>query len=334
MPHSAGGVIPAWFPYLHRIGFILTYTYTIDTVNLRGTRRGFFAARVARIYPVYVFGLVVAAGPTLWEPEGVAGVMKVSPITIIASTLTLTQAWLPWGHFVWNGPSWSLSAEALFYLVFPFLCPFVSRFSLGKIRGGLVVCALATQVIPLTYLTLHPDGNSIVDVPLWSDIVLFNPMAHLPIFLFGMLLGRLFLLRRFKRPLRNTDALAALVILFTIEALLLSNYGPGLMVRDGLLIPIFGLLIYTLARGHGIIATLLSHPIFLLLGEASYALYILHWPLHAWLIKILGVSEQVADGSALFFWCYLALLIIVSILTLRLIEQPARRIVYNKLKGS
>jgi len=100
------------------------------------------------------------------------------------------------------------------------------------------------------------------------------------------------------------------------------------------LIPIFGLLIYTLARGHGIIATLLSHPIFLLLGEASYALYILHWPLHAWLIKILGVSEQVADGSALFFWCYLALLIIVSILTLRLIEQPARRIVYNKLKGS
>jgi len=68
--------------------------------------------------------------------------------------------------------------------------------------------------------------------------------------------------------------------------------------------------------------------------EASYALYILHWPLHAWLIKILGVSEQVADGSALFFWCYLALLIIVSILTLRLIEQPARRIVYNKLKGS
>lgn len=41
-------------------GFILTYTYLDDARRKRFNLRSFFLARVARIYPVYLLGLVIA----------------------------------------------------------------------------------------------------------------------------------------------------------------------------------------------------------------------------------------------------------------------------------
>ncbi len=291
---------------------------------MQQSKRQYYIARLARVYPVYIFGLLLGVGGALSTSTSDVTPVHLSPVIVAISTLTLTQAWLPWFHFVWNGPSWSLSAEAVFYLLFPFMCSDIGRLPLERLGRLLLLCAGVTQVVPLTYMVIEPDRGLSAAVPFWLDAALFNPLVHLPTFLFGMLLARLYVLRRSNTISQHHAGLALVAVGATIAALILSNQLPGMMVRDGLFVPVFGLLIYALAWNSGCIATFLSYRSIILLGEASYALYILHWPLHYWLCRIIGTSESQVQGSTPFFLTYLALLTGCSIFALYLIEKPAR----------
>lgn len=106
-------------------GFILVYTYVDPVGRMRLTPYDFWVARLARIYPVYLLGFVVAAGPYLFQHHS-AGASIVTALADIA----LTQAWIPTpAGTAWNGPGWSLSAEAFFYLAFPFTVLYIARFT-------------------------------------------------------------------------------------------------------------------------------------------------------------------------------------------------------------
>jgi peptidoglycan/LPS O-acetylase OafA/YrhL len=108
-------------------------------------------------------------------------------------------------------------------------------------------------------------------------------------------------------------------------------------VHQQLLLPLFGLLVYGLAGGRGLVARSLAVPFIVLLGDASYALYILHGPVHAWL----GAADR-AFGSgfhASSWWLpmYATVTIGFSLATYRMIEVPARdflrRWIGGRLRG-
>src|SRR5919202_5306181 len=165
-------------------GFILAYTYLDGRGRLRGTRGQFWVARIARIYPVYVCIWAVTAVPFVWLHYP-----HVVPVLSAATSLVLTQTWLPFFSADWNPPIWSLSNEAFFYLLFPLL-PIVvarlNRYHLYLAMGALWAMSLA---MPLAYLAAHPAGR------LWPAIV-FTPLLFLPEFLTGVALGRLYVLAR------------------------------------------------------------------------------------------------------------------------------------------
>jgi len=112
-------------------GFILAYQY-LDVGGTRPLdRRQFWWARVARIYPVYLFALLFAlpyffawAAATL-ESESPWASAKIA-VTLVAN-LTLTQGWIPQTVGPMNPPGWSLSVEAFCYLLFPFAAARVVR---------------------------------------------------------------------------------------------------------------------------------------------------------------------------------------------------------------
>ena len=58
-----GGIAVDFFFVLS--GFILTYNYVNQAGGQRVSGPGFYIARIARIYPAYIFSLFVAAGPFL-----------------------------------------------------------------------------------------------------------------------------------------------------------------------------------------------------------------------------------------------------------------------------
>lgn len=68
-------------------------------------------------------------------------------------------------------------------------------------------------------------------------------------------------------------------------------------------IPTSAALVYVFARSEGPIARLLSNRQLVLLGDASFMLYMIHWPLMhylgtAWWVAVLAVALSVA----LFLW--------------------------------
>src|SRR5205823_3975712 len=101
--------------------------------------------------------------------------------------------------------------------------------------------------------------------------------------LLGMVLARLFVTRAAVPPRFPPALLAVLAFALGIAALTQSGSLPDVLLHNGIMDPLCALLIYALAFNSGSLATFFGMPAIILLGEASYALYILHEPLWAWM---------------------------------------------------
>ena len=93
---------------------------------------------------------------------------------------------------------------------------------------------------------------------------------------------------------------------------------PRPVLANGLLAPLFALLIYSLAEGKGWLARCLSLPFLVLLGEASYGIYILQIPV-SYVLRVPPPHHSFAT-----FGLYLIALIGVALLSWRFVESPLR----------
>jgi len=69
------------------------------------------------------------------------------------------------------------------------------------------------------------------------------------------------------------------------------------------------------------VSRIFSRPVFVLLGEASYGIYILQGPIA---IGYLPVARRLALSPDAHFWSYALLLVLTSILCFQWIEVPLR----------
>ena len=300
-------------------GFILTYSYLSPEGTLLGSRRNFYVSRFARIYPAYFLAFVLAA------PSDIATSLHVNHLgTAIAkllvsagSVLTLQQAWTPWTAWNWNYPAWSVSVEVFFYLLFPWLGVRLARLkqtSVLPLAGLLWILALLAPF--LLWIIKGTTGQ-----PSRTDhlqmAVEFTPLLRLPEFAMGILLGRAYVLGRFQRLNGNLLTTVAFVAILTILAFCPNLPHP--LLANGLLAPLFALLIVGLALGGGPLAWFLARPFTVTLGEASYGIYILQIPL-ALLIK-----RPPPYYSVKMLCLYCALLVLCSLLSWRFVESPLRK---------
>lgn len=315
-------------------GFILAYNYLTPRGALRVSRRAFWLARGARIYPIYLLALAFAALPFLQSGRhGPSPCTGHHPVVTGLASLTLVQAWLPCSASVWNPPSWSLSAEAFFYLLFPLMAFALTRLTRRRLVMAVIAVWAALLAVALAYIIIAPDGAGTPGPwydRFWLKALYMNPLARLPEFLLGAVLGTLFLNRTARQtgPARTRSlhvallsiaALLGIIVVFSLGPL------PMVLLNQVILDPLFALLIYTLAFGVGPLAAFFALPLMRRLGEASYALYILHWPTWGWLNQALRPVLPYFTASRLFFAVYLCVAIGLAVLSLRFVEQPARR---------
>lgn len=255
-------------------GFILAWNYMRGDAPVRW--RAFWAARVARIYPVYLVGLVLALPHFLYSIGRAAGPSAGQGVASVVSALTLTQAWVPSLACQLNCPGWSLSAEAFFYLAFPLIAALLVRQPPWRVLAIAVGAGFVTFGAPLVLWQLHATVAGPDAAGLW-----WNPAARLPEFLLGVAMGRLYRSRLERRRARAPWGAIAAASMAAVVALCAVAWHPVAerVLTGGGTAVLFALLILALARGAGRIGRLLAHPVMLRLGEASYALYILHVPL-------------------------------------------------------
>jgi peptidoglycan/LPS O-acetylase OafA/YrhL len=144
----------------------------------------------------------------------------------------------------------------------------------------------------------------------------FNPLLRLPEFLIGILLGRAYNLGLL--PQLSSSIFSNLSATSILAILTFCPFIPHPLLANGLLIPLFAILIYSLAAGKGLLAYGLSRPTMILLGEASYGLYILQIPM----ALVLRVPPP--HNSLRTFAIYFVVLISTAILSWRFVESPLR----------
>jgi len=285
---------------------------------------GFYVARMARILPVYYLALGAMA---VWSfhDHSLDGLD-------FGLSLALVQAWLPPHSQALNAPGWSLSVEALFYLCFPPLLSLLCRLRSTKALVALLLCAWAGN------LALHA---ALVRLCLTSgsarlhDFVFYHPLTHLATFVGGVAGGLVF--DRHHRALARVSGPLMWGSLALFCGMVLARSPVLAFHHNGLFMPLFIAFIWGLgADPRGTVARIFSLPSLVLLGEASYGIYILQAP-----VSVLARGVEKWGGATLtpgqFFFSYYVLLIAVSVACFRLVETPLRERIkarYAALSGA
>ncbi len=285
-------------------GFILAYTYE-GQIDGKTNRLHFWEARFARIYPVYFLSLILA----FWFERGLS-------LGTRLAVLGMVQAWNPRTPQLtgaWNYPAWTLSVEAFFYLCFPFVLPWMSRRSARTLFWMIVF-------LPAVCIVAHTPVQGLGDLDRSSILIkaVPLPLLRIPEFLLGMAIGVKLL--RNEATGQNSGS-ARRVYLAVLSALVILGLPLGVWVSI-VVIP-FAILVYELAVGDSLLAKLLSTPLMLLLGSASYAVYLLQFPIRSSLRVIFSrLPEKLAHlGRPL----TPLILVLVSILVFKFWEEPCRR---------
>jgi peptidoglycan/LPS O-acetylase OafA/YrhL len=305
-------------------GFILAYNYR-GQIETRNHVFRFWEARVARIWPAYLFSLLCSSFPLSHVPR--------FPLAMM--TIFMVQSWDPFHPEyagLWNFVCWSLSVEAFFYLVFPFL-----QTSIEKLRrvhlivfGAAVVLFCALFNTPYHSMLLRYTGAFYL-IPV--------PLIQLPTFIAGVFLGNLFLL-----VARRTTGLEASVSGDYLNKGTLRADSPKPRARfayitwiglaasvatlctaqqnwEGLAVASFSLLLLGLAFEPTILSRFLSTRILILGGEISYAMYLLRTPVQAWVLAFPALHANLIVDLL-----YVPLVVVpLSLLCFYFIEGPSRR---------
>ena len=318
-------------------GFILTYNYFDPVRGCRTSDREFWVARFARVYPVYLLGLVLAIPLLLNDLAQEDGTPLVTKIAAIVLVVVLLQSWLPQTAWLWNFPAWSLSDEAFFYWAFPGTARRLRGLRQSQIIIAMAAVWLVAQAPPVIAQVLGPDGVAVIPESAMSTVmrgVQMNPLLRLPDFVIGILLGRFYLLY-ISREQQEQLPLRRLGPVFSIGGLALSiaavavsaEYPFPLTWSRSLLAPLNAMLIFGLALGGGFLWKLLNTRALVLLGNASYALYLLHIPVIFWTLLAARSWFGVQSPECWeMFAAYVIVAVGVSILAFLVVEEPMRHL--------
>ena len=315
-------------------GFILVYTYAGKAFDLRQ----FWRARLARLYPVYLFSLLIAA------PFFFYVVLKFNISEFawfrnhlgltVALVLAMLQAWVPQAALGWNGVSWAVSVEIFFYALFPALLVRFSRISNRSLMAISLGCWMMAIATALVYVVLAPDhvvADSSKDFLPWLSALKFNPLVRLPEFLMGLACGCWFL-----RGGHHPKLATPLVLGGTSVALLTAAFSDRIaypILHTGLFAPAFAAIVCGLALQPRW-TSFLESRLLVLLGESSYCLYLLHTMIVGMVLYADAPHPSTAPqklapppvvptlGRAV---AAALMATLVAVLVYRLVEDPARR---------
>jgi peptidoglycan/LPS O-acetylase OafA/YrhL len=305
-------------------GFILALNYRPMGRWNDSMRKTFAVARFSRVYPVYLlaFGAIspIIVSATLL---GHSWSLLLRRLGSGILNVLMLQAWIPQAALSWNGPGWSLSNEAFFYLLFPLIGGIFFRASSLRQAAAILSILWILALLPpvVTIIQGSPGFGDLAAIedpasPV-ASFVCFNPLLNLPLFLAGIVACRVFLLLQASGNLLGKGYLIYVPgIAFLLALTSFGNHIPYPLMHNGLMLPAALAIIIGLALGDRYLCAILSSRVLVFLGKASYAEYLLHFPIRA-VFEWLGAS-----WSALEQMVYLLAVIVLSALVYQFYERP------------
>lgn len=309
-------------------GFVISYAYD-SRWGCGLSPGGFFCRRLVRLHPMVVLASVVgiaaflAQGGVRWDGSAV-------PVSWVMLALLATMLMVPalpgspaevrgnGEMFPLNGPAWSLFFEYVGNVVYALVVRRLPTRALAVVALALGVALVWMAVGDVAQMGMFGVGWTLDGLNFWCGLV-----RMLFPYTFGMLLARRF------RPVRVRGAFvivsAVMASLFAVPCLPQSGGVNWNGVFEAVCIVVVFPVLLWLGASERPVGPRRS-ALYRLLGDVSYPLYIVHYPLfylfYAWLVRsgtyslagALWQSAAVVGGSLVLAW-----------LALRFYDVPVRR---------
>ena len=303
-------------------GFILTYNYK-DKFSKSGGFKDFYWRRLARIYPTHLLTLIITLPIFIHGITSGKGVAEYA-IELIAN-IALIQSFFPSPgiYFSLNSVSWSISDEMFFYAVFPFLLSWLGGLRVPARSRAFGFLTMAAVMLIALWVLFWKDSTIIDPTTHW--VFYINPFFRLLEFTLGIGIGLNFYDRSSTRFTSFHEFTALIFALISFAAAYLLPPRAGVLLLGIWFVPSALLLVHVFARSDGILSRLLSAKLWILLGESSFMLYMIHEPIIRYatiLSKFFKIDNFLLSGFA----------ILISIAGFLLFEKPMQRFVLGSIK--
>lgn len=308
---ASGNLAVSYFFVLS--GFVMALNYAGKELSFKS----FISKRFRRVVPAYWFALIISLLPLIRQAlhgEGAADGLLGWKILLVS---TFTQSLIPGFALALNPPAWSLSVEMAFYLSFPLLIHFYKKKPwLFFLFTGVTFFSTQAMLLVVRLNGVEPAFPSAA-----HDLLNYSPFIHMSEFLMGIAaFGWLE-----KSACKGLPSLPVLIMVLVGMVCVI----PQIHLHNGLLGPVYGLIICRLSRTRGG-APGAQGLVFL--GNISYDIYILQAPVYE--------NFQVIN-SRLFgltgvgcFYLYFAILVTCSTLCYQVFDgrllRKRQRLVHGK----
>ena len=317
-----------WFPggflgvsvFFTLSGFLITSLLINERENSgRINLKAFWGRRLRRLAPASLVVIAGVVGLASWLST------SIEASRIKGDAISATLYFSNW-RFIYSGHSygelfatpsplqhlWSLSIEEQLYVVVPVLI--AGLFAMGLRRraiGYVFLVAVAGSTIATMFTNSH-------------ELIYYGTHTRAAELLLGSALACLFGQRIEKLAVNKAKSLSTLYIVPIVGVVVLSRFSSvdSPWVYSGALTAFAGLSVICLiaAIQAGPVRSILSSSPLVRVGEVSYGLYLIHWPVIVWLN-----SERVDLQPTALFVLQVIVTVILTLVSYWLIEQPIRR---------
>ena len=277
-------------------GFVIHYNYAyVGRLPQPRNLGKFYIARFARIYPLYILFLTLQ-------------LVLHKDFRAFLFYMGMTQSWV---YIIIKGVpligrlgsliTWSISTEWFFYCLYPIVAWLLAR-TQHRPTAALVLTGLALLGLVLAvFIYLHDQEVNAFAQAVWGKpgdfffiwLLAFSPVGRLPPFLIGIATAHIFI-TRYHQPVGETERLLGLVLLTLALACVISMCGAqsvGNPYVNSIALFVYSLsiavVIFCCARYRSLFSRILSVPLLIVCGDASYSIYLFHRTI----LEVTGVRD-------------------------------------------
>lgn len=296
-------------------GYLFTHIYADAILELRFSWKSYLQRRLFRIYPLTTLVVIVSALSTV-------GQYSVLDVTL---HLLLLHSWVPEFRMTLNSPLWTLTLEEAYYLAAPILIYVLARIQrdfqiivLSRVPSRVKELLFVGFIVAIVYVSdslsdgLTRQYQRLIHLSFgtWdSGVWTFSIFGRLDDFISGMIAAccaRYFLPRR--KYFGDIIVLVGVLVYLLVLQYIATHGGPNGVGKHlygqyafKLLAIAASIVFYGLHVG-GVISRILGSKPAVLLGEASFALYLIQFMPFIWWPNIGIAMQRWLEELGINFW--------------------------------